>query len=114
MRLPEATLSTSDDPLIRSSAHDPLDTSIGMAAPPVNPPSYDSLQPAAGMASEISSVGSVSYDHMQPSVGYTAQPAMSDANELSNNSPRSAHQSSALPATTTIDPNRMVDIDSDP
>ena len=114
MRLPEATLSTSDDPLIRSSAHDPLDTSIGMAAPPVNPPSYDSLQPAAGMASEISSVGSVSYDHMQPSVGYTAQPAMSDANELSNNSPRSAHQSSALPATTTIDPNRMIDIDSDP
>ncbi|CAN9399258.1 unnamed protein product, partial [Alternaria alternata] len=67
MRLPEATLSTSDDPLIRSSAHNPSDTSIGMAAPPVNPPSYDSLQPAAGMASEISSVGSVSYDHMQPS-----------------------------------------------
>lgn len=114
MRLPETTLSTSDDPLIRSSAHNPLDTSIGMAAPPVNPPSYDSLQPAAGMASEISSVGSVSYDHMQPSVGYTAQPAMSDANELSNDSPRSAHQSSALPTTTTIDPNRMVDIDSDP
>ncbi|KAH8623223.1 hypothetical protein IG631_22380 [Alternaria alternata] len=114
MRLPEATLSTLDDPLVRSSAHNPSNTSTEMAAPPVNPPIYDSLQPAAGMASEISSVGSLSYDYMEPSVGYTVQPAVSDATELSNDSPRSAHQPSALPATTTIDPNRMVDIDSDP
>lgn len=69
MRLPEATLSTSDDPLVRSSAHNPLDTSMGMAAPPVDPPSYDP-QPTAGMASEISSAGSVSYDHMEPSTGH--------------------------------------------
>ncbi|CAN9411773.1 unnamed protein product [Alternaria alternata] len=68
MRLPEATLSTSDDPLIRYSAHNPLDTSIGVASPPVNPPGYDSLQPAAGMASEISSVGSLSYGQMEPSL----------------------------------------------
>ncbi|CAI9631080.1 unnamed protein product [Alternaria burnsii] len=113
MRLPEATLSTSDDPLIRRSAHNPLDTSIGVVAPPVNPPSYDPPQPTVGMASETSSAGSVSYDHMEPSAGYSVQPAMSYANELSDDSPRSARQSSTPPASTTTDPNRMIDIDSD-
>jgi hypothetical protein len=99
---------------MRRLAYSLTNPSTGIAAPPVGPPNYDPLKPEAGMITKSSLMGSEPYNRAEPPTGYNAPPTMSESNPSSDGSQELAPQSPAPSASETANPDKLMDMDSEP